>query len=105
MTTVTVLAIIDFDEKPNAPLTRLMNQRLEQFAADLQMYLEKALPDVSNSDDLVIYISYSSNYTIRWVIVNDVHEDIYTIVADKCAKLGYITWKNVDMYKFRNPFH
>jgi len=104
MTTVTVLAIIDFDGKPDAPLTRVMNRRLEQFAADLQIYLEKVLSDGSNPGDLVIYLSYNRSYAIRWVIVNDIHEDVQAIVAKKCAKLGYISWKNVDLYKFRNPF-
>ncbi|WP_316811023.1 hypothetical protein [Pedobacter heparinus] len=101
MTTITVLAIIDFEARPKAPLTRMMNERLEGFAADLQAFLDKELQDVKDMEDLVIYLSYNSNYTIRWMIVNDVPAAITSLVSNKCAKLGYIAWKGVDLYKFK----
>lgn len=100
MSTVTVLAIIDFEAKPSAPLTRMMSLRLENFAADLASDLDKELQHSTNFGDLVIYISYNSNYAVRWVIVNDVPASVTAIVEKKCANLGYITWKGVDLYKF-----
>lgn len=101
MTTITVLAIIDFEARPKAPLTRMMNERLEGFAASLQAYLDKELQDSNDVEDLVVYLSYNSNYAIRWTIVNDVPEAITSLVANKCAMLGYIVWKDVDLYKFK----
>ncbi|ACU03452.1 hypothetical protein [Pedobacter heparinus] len=101
MTTITVVPIIDFEARPKAPLTRMMNERLEGFAADLQAYLDKQLLESPDGDDLVIYMSYNSNYAIRWTIVSDVPAYIAEVVADKCAKLGYIAWKGIDLYKFK----
>ena len=101
MTTITVVPIIDFEARPKAPLTRMMNERLEGFAADLQAYLDKQLQETQDCGDLVVYISYNSNYAIRWTIVNDVPKQVADVVADKCAKLGYIAWKGIDLYKFK----
>lgn len=101
MTTVTVLAIIDFEARPKAPLTRMMNERLEGFAADLQAYLDKEFQNINDVEDLVVYLSYNSSYAIRWMIVNDVPKAVASLVADKCAKLGYISWKGADLYKFK----
>lgn len=101
MSTITVLAIIDFEAKPRAPLTRMMNERLERYAADLQTFLDIELQGENTFEDLVVYISYNSNYAIRWTIVNDVPEYIAEVVARKCANLGYIPWKEVDLYRFK----
>lgn len=101
MTTVTVTAIIDFDAKPKAPLTQMMNRRLEGFSADLQTDLERQLLNVHDCDTLIIYMSYNSNYSIRWAIVNEVPEYISGMVADRCALLGYIFWKDIDVHKFK----
>lgn len=97
-----MLAIIDFDAKPRAPLTKMMNERLERFAAELQTCLDIELHGNNSSDkDLVVYLSYNSNYAVRWTIVNDVPEQVAALVAEKCANLGYIVWKNVDLYRFK----
>lgn len=101
MTTITVLAIIDFEAKPSAPLTKMMNERLERFAAELQTYFDVELQGNNRFADLVIYLSYNSNYAIRWAIVNDVPEQIAALVAKKCADLGYIVWKTADLYRFK----
>lgn len=101
MTTITVLAIIDFEVKPSAPLTRMMNERLERCAAELQTFLDLELDRAQSFEDLVVYISYNSNYAIRWTIVNDVPEELAALVAKKCANLGYIVWKGVDLYRFK----
>jgi hypothetical protein len=101
MTSITVLAIIDFETKPSAPLTRMMNERLDRFAADLQAYLDLELHGRNSFGDLVVYISYNSNYAVRWTIVNDVPDQISDLVARKCASLGYIVWKGVDLYRFK----
>ena len=101
MTTITVLAIIDFETKPSAPLTKMMNERLDRFAADLQVYLDLELHNESTIGDLVVYISYNSSYAVRWTIVNDVPEHISDLVTRKCTSLGYISWKGVDLYRFK----
>ena len=96
---VAVFPIIDFDRKPHTPLTRIMSERLERSAADLQLLLEKALPNAGSCEQLMVYISYNSSYAIRWIIENDVPEEVIRIVADICATLGYIPWKNVGLHK------
>lgn len=101
MTTITVLAIIDFETKPSAPLTKMMNERLDRFAAELQADLDLELNGVNTFEDLVVYLSYNSNYAVRWTIVNDVPKQISAVVAEKCASLGYIIWKGVDLYRFK----
>ncbi|WP_316811283.1 hypothetical protein [Pedobacter heparinus] len=101
MTSVTVLAIVDFEAQPEAALTQVMTERLERFAKELQIDLAKELRDEKACDELVVYISYNSHYAIRWMVVNDVQEFIIDIVGRKCARLGYIAWKGVDLYNFR----
>lgn len=103
MINVAVFPIIDFDRKPHAPLTRLMSERLERSAADLQLQLEKALPNVGSCEHLMVYISYTSSYAIRWVIANDVPGEVIKIVTGICAELGYISWKNINLYKSDDP--
>lgn len=92
--TITVLAIIEPDSRPAAPLAKVMNERLVRFAKALQDVQLKGLESVEPLlDDVVIYISYNAKYSIRWKIVNDVPENIEAEVAAQCAKLGYIKWK------------
>ncbi len=99
--TITVLAIIDFEKKPSAPLTRMMSERLDRFAIELQNYLDLALHDDRTYNDLVVYMSYNSNYAVRWTIVSDVPDRITALVAEKCASLGYIVWKDVNLFRFK----
>ncbi|WP_448103882.1 hypothetical protein [Pedobacter panaciterrae] len=102
MTTVTVLAIIEPDLKPAPPLSKVMNERLSRFAAELQDSLTKELIENRNCEDLVIYISYNSKYAVRWKIVNDVPSAVESEVARQCAKLGFIIWKGSEIYNFKS---
>lgn len=101
MITVTVLAIVDYEAKPEAVLTQVMTERLERFAKELQTWLERELRDERGVDELVVYMSYNTQYAIRWMVVNDVPEYIADTVGRKCARLGYVAWKGVDLYNFR----
>lgn len=92
--TVTVLPIVEPDTKPAAPLAKVMNERLTRFAKELQEVHLKGLESAEPLfEDVVVYISYNSKYSIRWKIVNDVPANIEAEVADQCAKLGYIKWR------------
>ena len=91
---VTVLPIIEPHPSPAPPLTKVMDERLIRLAKELE---EQHLRDLQSIEpmfeDVVIYISYNSKYTIRWKIVNDVPREVENIVAEQCAQLGYIAWK------------
>jgi len=92
--TVTVLAILETDFKPEKALAKVMNDRLQKAAKELQASHLKSLSGRGfSSDDLVIYISYNPKYKIRYRIVNDVDADIEYFVAETCGRLGYILWK------------
>ena len=102
MMTITVLAIIEPDIKPAAPLSKVMNERLLRMAAELQASLSDELEDSWDCEDLVVYMSYNSKYAIRWKIVNDVPPVVESEVARQCAKLGYILWKGSEIYNFKS---
>jgi len=92
--TVTVLAILETDFKPERALAKVMNDRLNKAAKELQDVHLKALSGRGfSSDDLVVYISYNPKYKIRYRIVNDVPADIEYFVAELCGRLGFILWK------------
>ena len=92
--TVTVLAILETDFKPERALAKVMNDRLNKAAKELQDVHLKALSGGGfSSDDLVVYISYNPKYKIRYRIVNDVPADIEYFVAELCGRLGFILWK------------
>ncbi len=92
--TVTVLAILETDFKPDKNLAKVMNDRLVRVAKELQEVHFKPLSGRGfSSDDLVVYISYNPKYKIRFRIVNDVSADIEYFVAECCGRLGYIFWK------------
>ena len=99
--TVTVVPILEPDVKPAAPLAKVMNERLVRLAAELQdVHLKDLTGEEPMFDDVVIYVSYNSKYSIRWKIVNDVPENIATMVGTACDKLGYIKWKATSLYNF-----
>lgn len=99
--TVTVLPIIEPETKPAVPLAKVMNERLKRLAAELGELHLKDLKSVEPMfEDVVIYISYNSKYSIRWKIVNDVPANVTAMVSDQCDKLGYIKWKEVSLYNF-----
>lgn len=102
MMTITVLAIIEPDIKPGAPLSKVMSERLVRLAAELQVSLTDELEDSWDCEDLVVYMSYNSKYAIRWKIVNDVPPVVESEVAGQCAKLGYILWKGSEIYNFKS---
>jgi hypothetical protein len=92
--TVTVLAILETDFKPEKNLAKVMNDRLVRAASDLQEVHFKPLSGRGfSSDDLVVYISYNPKYKVRFRIVNDVPADIEYFVAECCGRLGFILWK------------
>lgn len=96
---ITVVPIILADAVPNAPLSKVMNERLRRLADELSSSLEKKLKSIkTNCEELVIYMSYNSNYAIRWKIVNDVTFIIEDEVAKHCASLNYILWKGTPIY-------
>lgn len=98
---VTVLAIFD-EFNPNAPLAKVMKERLVRLAAELQDVHLKGLASVEPlTDDLVVYISYNPKFTVRWRIVNDVPPLVEKEVADHCANLGYIVWKTATINVFK----
>lgn len=92
--TVTVLPIIEPHTNPAQPLVKVMNERLQRLAKELQ---EIHLKELNNFEplfeDVVIYMSYNSKYSLRWKIVNDVSAEVESIVSEQCGKLGYIKWK------------
>ena len=101
--TVTVVPIIEPDAKPAAPLAKVMQERLHRIAQELQDVHLKHMESVEPIyDDLVIYISYNSKYTVRWRIVNDVPAGAESKTAEVCAKLGYIKWKTATVNTFHN---
>lgn len=93
--TITVLAILETDFKPEKALAKVMNDRLQKAARDLQTTHLKSLSGRGfSSEDLVIYISYNPKYKIRYRIVNDVPADIEYFVAETCRRLGYMLWRS-----------
>lgn len=100
--TVTVVPIIEPDLKPAAPLAKVMQERLRRTAKELQEVHLKHMESIEPVfEDLVIYISYNSKYTVRWRVVNDVPAGIEAMTAEVCAKLGFIKWKTSTI----NMFH
>lgn len=92
--TVTVVPILETEFKPQKALAKIMNDRLNRTAKDLQKVHFKHLSGWGFSDDdLVVYISYNPKYKIRFRIVNDVPADIEYFVAECCGRLGFILWK------------
>ncbi|WP_443938631.1 hypothetical protein [Pedobacter sp. MW01-1-1] len=100
--TVTVLAILETDFRPDPSLSKLMNNRLQQAAEELQNDKLKALNEVGKrDDDVVVYISFNPKYSIRWRIVNDVAKETEEFVSEVCANMGYIPWKTATLNVFK----
>lgn len=99
--TVTVVPIIEPELKIAATLVKVMNERLNRLAKELQdIHLKHLEMEEPMFEDVVIYISYNSNYAIRWKIVNDVSEAVTNDVNTACGKLGYIRWKTATLNAF-----
>lgn len=101
MLTVTVIAIKEPGMGANPPLERVMDERLTRMAAEMQGTLQQQFVGEQECEDLVIWISYTSRYTVRWKIVNDVPASMERIVADHCANMGYIIWQGSIMQSLR----
>jgi len=92
--TVTVLAILETDFIPQKNLARVMNDRLERAARDLeQLHLKSLQGKGFSTDDLIVYLSYNPKYKVRFLVVNDVPADIEYFVNELCGRLGYLQWK------------
>jgi len=99
--TVTVLAIFD-EFNTNAPLAKVLKERLIRLAAELQeIHLKPLMVMPPMDDDVVIYLSYNLKYSIRWRIANDVPSFVEKEVAQVCGALNYILWKTAAINIFR----
>ena len=99
--TVTVLAIFD-EFNPHAPLAKVLKERLIRLAAELQETNLKPLAQMPPmDDDVVIYLSYTLKYNIRWRIANDVPSFVEKEVAQICGSLGYNVWKTNTVNVFK----
>lgn len=100
--TVTVLAILETDFVPDKALGRVMNERLQKAAFELQeVHLAELKSMGERNEDVVVYISYNPKYKIRFRVVNDVPAVIENIVAEICGNLGYLFWKTATLNVFK----
>lgn len=98
---VTVLAIFD-EFNPHAPLAKVLKERLIKLASELQeIHLKELVYMPPVDDDVVIYLSYTLKYSVRWRIVNDVPAFVEKEVAQVCANLGYNIWKTNTINVFK----
>lgn len=98
---ITVVPIFDFDIVPAKPLAKVMTERLNRLANELQdIHLKDLELQEPFLADIVVYLSYNSKYTVRWRIANDVPKAAELLVADTCARLGYIVWKTATLNVF-----
>ncbi|QIL41196.1 hypothetical protein G7074_19150 [Pedobacter sp. HDW13] len=97
MIDVTVLPITYSTDEILTSIDKLMNERLDGLASDLQHNLGKVFAREREYDDLVIYLSYNSKYTVLWEIVNDVPAYVQGEVAKYCGDLGYLQSKANDL--------
>ncbi len=99
--TVTVLAIFD-EFNPHAPLAKVLKERLIRLAAELQDTHLKQIAQLPPMDeDVVVYLSYTLKYSIRWRIANDVPNFVEKEVSEVCALLGYNVWKTRTINVFK----
>jgi hypothetical protein len=99
---VTVVPIFDPELKPAKPLAKVMTQRLQRLAKELEAtHLKEVSLQEPFLADVVVYVSYNPKYTVRWRIVNDVPKQVELMVAATCARLGYILWKTDTLNLFQ----
>ena len=99
--TVTVVAIFD-EFNPHAPLAKVLKERLIRLASELQEIHLKSLAQMPPmDDDVVIYLSYTLKYNIRWSIANDIPGFIEKEVATICGNQGYNVWKTNTINVFK----
>lgn len=98
---VTVVPIFDFEMQPDQPLKKVMTARLSRLGEELKsIHLRELEFEEPFLADVVIYLSYTKKYSIRWRIVNDVSKTVEAKVADVCARLNYIVWKTATLNVF-----
>lgn len=102
--TVEVVAILDTEFKQEPALAKIMNNRLQRAAKELQeIHLSALLNKRTTPDHIILYICYNANYKIRYRIGNKVSTDIAHFVAERCGRLGYILWKG--MVTVQEPYY
>ncbi|WP_316825564.1 hypothetical protein [Pedobacter miscanthi] len=93
---VTVIAILETAFKQDAALARIMNNRLQRAAQELQdLHLVSFSERRSTAHYLTIHLSYNQKYKIRYQIINEVPADVEYLVAERCSRLGYILCRNM----------
>jgi hypothetical protein len=93
---VRVVAILDTEFKQEPALAKIMNNRLQTAAKELQEFHLTSLHERrSTADCLMIHLSYNQKYKVRYSIIGEVPADIEYLVAERCNRLGYILYKNI----------
>ncbi|RBQ11425.1 hypothetical protein [Pedobacter miscanthi] len=93
---VTVVAILETEFKQEQALAKIMNNRLQRAAKELQDFHFAGLSvRRSSAHYLTVQLSYNQKYKIRYRIMNDVPSDVEFLVAESCSRLGYILWKSM----------
>lgn len=93
---VTVVAILETEFKQEQALAKIMNNRLQRAAKELQdLHLTALSGRRSSAHYLTVQLSYNQKYKIRYRIINDVPADVEYLVAESCSRLGYILWRRV----------
>ncbi len=102
---VTVVPVFDSVTDRARPLWKVMEARLKKLAIELaDVHLKKLKPEEPFLEDVVIYLSYNSKFSIRWKVVNDVPPFILQEVERVCRQQGYLEWKasTVDLLDLRS---
>jgi len=93
---VRVVAILDTQFKHEPALAKIMNNRLQTAAKELQEFHFASLHERrSTAHCLTIHLSYSQKYKIRYSFIGEVPADIEYLVAERCGRLGYILSRSV----------
>ncbi|MNK54385.1 hypothetical protein D3C87_733700 [compost metagenome] len=93
---VTVNAILETEFRQDPALARIMNNRLQRAAQELQdLHLRDLCGLRSTVHNLIIHLSYNQKYKIRYRILNDVPAAVEFMVAERSGKLGYIKHRNL----------
>ncbi|WP_443944312.1 hypothetical protein ACJVDH_15500 [Pedobacter sp. AW1-32] len=91
---VTVSAVIETEFNRDPALAKIMNNRLQRAATELQNIHLVALSEIrSQNSELYLQLSYNAKYKIRYRILHPVSLHIENFISDRCSRLGYIVWK------------
>lgn len=93
---VTVIAIVETEFSQEPALAKIMNNRLQRAAKELQDLHLIGLGGIrSTVHQLTVYLSYNQKYKIRYAIIGDVPVEITYMVGERCGRLGYIADKTM----------